>query len=646
MRVLEQVDDRRRAPEPVSAVPSPRGGFWARHEPLVKFVAVLALLLGLVYLTWRIGWTSAGISPILFVPLLAAEIFGWCSIACYAFLAWSVPETVRPAPLRGVSVDVLVCTYDEPVAVVEATLVGCRAITAPHTTYLLDDGRRPEMADLAARLGARYVTRPDNDHAKAGNINHALGVVDGELILVLDADHVPMPDILDAMSGYFADPEVALVQSPHDFSNRDSFQHTKLQRHEQTLFYSVIAPGKDRHNAMFWCGSATLLRRVALLEVGGVLYDTIAEDFHTTIAMHARGWRTRYHDEVLVQGLAPHDLAAFLLQRARWARGNLGVFRTRENPLTCPGLRPKQRASYFASLLNYFGGLQRLALLTVLIVTLASGQLPMRATMVGLVAFWLPWSVVAFVATLALGRGALGPLDSTRYGLLTMGIYLRGIGALFARSVGGFKVTPKEGIDEGGVAVLRAEGLLTTVGIALAAAWMLRLLEIAGVLALPPLPAFATVVVVALGAWELFCVGKTLIPVVRRRQLRTHFRTPVLMRGRIAGTAARVDVTDLSVQGIGFRAVGAFPVGGGLSLLTRVPDAHGDLHELALPLEVRSSHLDDDGVTTVVGCRIGWLDDASRWALVEFCDVVLPRRRLDSRDELPVPVARVHPISA
>ena len=67
---------------------------------------------------------------------------------------------------------------------------------------------------------------------------------------------------------------------------------------------------------MFWCGSATLVRRVALEGVGGVLTDTVAEDFHTTIALHARGWRTHYHHEVLVQGLAPHDLAGFLLQRA------------------------------------------------------------------------------------------------------------------------------------------------------------------------------------------------------------------------------------------------------------------------------------------------------------------------------------------
>ena len=231
------------------------------------------------------------------------------------------------------AIDVYVCTYDEPVAVVQATLTGCLALNHPHTTYLLDDGRRPAMAAVAAEFGAEYLTRPDNFHAKAGNINAALPRTTGELVLVLDADHVPMPDALDALAGYFDDDKVALVQTPHDFYNHDSIQHYEIGRHEQSVFYSVIMPGKDRHGAAFWCGSGAVIRREALLEVGGVAVETIAEDFHTTIKLHRAGWKSRYHDEVLVQGLAPHDLGGYLLQRDRWARGNLAVFATTESPL-------------------------------------------------------------------------------------------------------------------------------------------------------------------------------------------------------------------------------------------------------------------------------------------------------------------------
>jgi cellulose synthase (UDP-forming) len=626
---VRQGAEHRRAPAPAERIADSRAAWWSEHERVVQVVSVLALLAGAVYLVWRTGWSGRGANGPLFVTLLAAEAFGWLNLAGYVFLAWSVPRSRRPTPGRAPAVDVFVCTYDEPVHVVEPTLVGCRSLTVPHTTYLLDDGRRPEMAALAARLGARYVSRPDNTHAKAGNVNHALTVTQGELILVLDADHVPLPDILEATLGYFDDERLALVQTPHDFSNRDSVQHTRAERHEQSLFYRVVAPGKDRHDAMFWCGSATVIRRAALDSVGGVLTDTVAEDFHTSIAMHARGWRTRYHDEILVQGRAPHDLAAFLLQRARWARGNLAVLRTRENPLLCAGLTWRQRASYTASLANYFSGLQRLTLLVVLVASLLAGALPMHASIGTLAALWVPWSVLAFVATLGLGRGTLGTLDSTRYGLTTMGIHLRGVVALAFRSSGAFAVTPKDGIDRGGLAVLRMLGLCTTAGCVLAFAWALRLLDVAGAVDLPPLPQLATGVLLVLGAWELVCIAVTLVPLVRRRQLRSRHRTRVTMRARIGGTTVRVDVLDITPEGLAFEVDGSPRPGDHLTLLSRLPDARARLCDVSLPVEVRSCVAGPTGRSRVGG-RFTELDDPTRECLLEFCDVFLPSRRLDA----------------
>ena len=276
--------------------------------------------------------------------LLATEVYGLYALAMLTWFSWSRPPAVRPAATPGRAVDVYVCTYDEPAEVVMATLAGCRALTYPHTTYLLDDGRRPEMEELAELAGARYLTRPDNSHAKAGNLNAALPRTEGDLVLVLDADHVPMPDALDALVGYFDDERMAVVQTPHDFFNHDSAQHYDVGRHEQSLFYRVVCPGKDRHGAAYWCGSAALINRHALLEIGGVATETIAEDFHTTIRLQRHGWRSRYHDEVLVQGLAPHDLDGYLLQRDRWARGNLAVFTLPESPLRARTLSPAAAA--------------------------------------------------------------------------------------------------------------------------------------------------------------------------------------------------------------------------------------------------------------------------------------------------------------
>jgi len=619
--VATGTDWRDRRQVPIASVVETRP-FWWRHPVLVQVVSVAALVWGVGYLVWRIGWSGRGTPLALFLALLAAELFGWLSLGFYVFFGWRIPVTERPPlPDRLPAVDVFVCTYDEAEHVLEATLVGCRAITVPHVTYLLDDGGRPEMETLAHRLGAVYVTRPDNSHAKAGNINHALGSTTGELILFLDADHVPHPDILTATVGYFDDPRLALVQMPHDFFNRDSAQHTRTTRHEQTLFYDVIAPGKDRQGAMFWCGSATVVRRVALEQVGGVLTDTVAEDFHTTIAMHARGWRSRYHNETLVQGLAPHDVAGFLLQRYRWARGNLRVFRTRQNPLTCRGLTPRQRISYFASLLNYFSGLQRFALLLVLMVTLVTGRLPMHASLASLLLLWFPWSALACVSTVALGRGALGSLDSTRYGLMTMGIYVRSVLTLFGAASTTFIVTPKEGVDPGGVRVLRMLSLVTVTGVALFVACVLRVATVLGVMSLPTMPTLATAITVALGLWELVCIVMLLSSLARRRQLRHHFRFLVTLQARIDNTATIVSLCDLTPDGLSFECPVSMDLGLAPRLLTRLPDSTGRLHDVTLTVRVQSSRREVDRPVFRIGCTIVAPDRRTRDRLVEYCFV-------------------------
>ena len=229
------------------------------------------------------------------------------------------------------------------------TIAAAVELSPTHETWVLDDGRRPAVERLATELGARYLTRPDNTHAKAGNINHALKYVEADVIAVLDADHVAHPDFLRHTLPYFDDPQVALVQTPQDFYNVDSFEHQDRGRkqvfNEQAIFYRVIAPGKNRWGGAFWCGTCALVRLEALREVGGVATETVTEDIHTTVRMHSRGWQTVYHNEVLARGLAARSLDEYLLQRNRWATGAMQVIRT-QNPLTTPGLSFGQRLSY------------------------------------------------------------------------------------------------------------------------------------------------------------------------------------------------------------------------------------------------------------------------------------------------------------
>lgn len=296
------------------------------------------------YLWWRVTNTLNPEALVFSWVLWLAEAFG---VVSYILFAWMIQDIslLYPykAPKSGIKVDVFVPTYNESLEVLEATLIGCNRITYPHQTYILDDGTREEVRELTQRLGCRYIDRPTHEHAKAGNINYALTQTDSAFIVILDADMIPQPNFIERSLGYFENEKLALIQMPQEFYNRDSIQHNKKVNdwHEQALFFQVIQPGKNYSNSAFWCGSPSIVRRVALEEVGGVATETITEDIHTSVRIHSRGWQTLYLNEVLAHGIAPQTIKSFLLQRLRWAQGTMQLYRSSDSPLWIRGLTIK-----------------------------------------------------------------------------------------------------------------------------------------------------------------------------------------------------------------------------------------------------------------------------------------------------------------
>ncbi len=600
-------------------------------DRIIRALALLALAWGAVYLVWRILCTWQGSQPAMFVVLYAGEFFGWTVLAGFTFMAWRIPVPSRPPIGWRPTVDVFVCTYDEGLDVLGATLVGCDRITYPHTTWLLDDGHRDDVRDLADRFGARYITRSGNEHAKAGNINNAMKHTDGQLILILDADHVPQPDILDATVGYFDDPSVALVQTPHDFGNHDSFQHFETGRHDQSMFFEVIMPGKDRHDGAYWCGSAAVILRHALEGIGGIATETVAEDFHTTLRLHGEGWHTRYHDETLVQGLAPHDLASFLLQRDRWARGNLAVLRTGENPLVAPRLTLKQRASYLASLEAYLIPVQRLAMLAVLVVMLASGLVPLHAPLWEFGVFWAPWMALNLAASAKLCRGQASLWDGSYTTLLTYEIFTRAVCSLVLPITTSFKVTPKEGVDGGGWGAARQLRLVLAVAGVLVTAIIARCLTLAGLVDLPPLHGLAVIAGLVFGAWELVMVVAALWRVTRRHQFRHHYRVPVEVAGIMGRDLVRVvDLTPGGAGVIGHHEVG---VGSAVDLSIDLPQVDGDIREVRVRFTVCSCR-PADGLGWRMGGTLTPMGQADGEVLIDYCHLVASRNRLTEAGRL------------
>ncbi len=464
-----------RATVPGPALPPPES---RRRAWAIRATALTALTVTLVYLTWRAGWTLALDVWWVSIPLLVLEIHAFLGLALFTFSLWDVDR--RPATYDvsdpGGRVAVLIPTYNEGVEVLMPTIAAAVVMHVSHETWVLDDGDRPEVARLADELGARYLARPTHEHAKAGNLNHALGIIDADLIAVLDADHVASPDFLVRTLGYFDDPNLALVQTPQEFYNLESFEHegggsTRVlangtteaagRFHEQALFYRVLQPGKNRWGGAFWCGTGAVVRVAALHDVGLVATDTITEDIHTTIRLHRRGWKTLYHNEVLARGLAAPDAATYQQQRLRWGTGAMQVLRT-ENPLVVPNLTLGQRLTYAATLLGWFDAWRTLGYVLLPMIVIATGAVPINAPAATFIIAFGTAFILSQAALAALSRGCHRLSLSLVFEFVRMTPNLLATTTLFSRQHPAFKVTPKGRTADGRTAT-HVPGLLTAI---------------------------------------------------------------------------------------------------------------------------------------------------------------------------------------
>jgi cellulose synthase (UDP-forming) len=573
---------------------------------LIQVLIAANLLFGVWYIFWRytdsINWAAWWIA----VPLLVAETYSFLDACLFGLTMLRLKlRGAAPPPPDGITVDVFITCYNEPVELVRQTARAARAIRYPHQTYILDDGSSAAMRAMAAEEGIGYITRSSawqtrSRHAKAGNLNNALFQTSGELMLILDADQLARPEILDKILGYFRDPNVALVQTTQFFYNvppGDPFGS------QAPLFYGPIQQGKDGWNAAFFCGSNAVVRREALMRLGITEYvrelgqrvrraldaaDTllrqaatahqggeprlqeaiavlrsavqrarqellsgvpiqevtwkfqdeakavsrllvagdlsriraeladipgldladlrgsmdemlqqdatlealtgrttsplaaieavrqlllavdvdrddeaqpvmpmatisITEDMATAMRLHALGWRSVYHDEILAVGLAPEDFRTALQQRLRWAQGTLQVM-FKENPLLKRGLTIGQRLMYFATMWSYLSGPFMVCYLAAPIIYMVTGIAPVDAYSSDFFVHLLPYLVINQLVFLVVGWGR-PTWRGQQYSLALFPLWIKAItttveNVYFGKPLG-FVVTPKTRQDGG-----------------------------------------------------------------------------------------------------------------------------------------------------------------------------------------------------
>ena len=351
----------------------------------VKLLIIVDIIISTIYILWRgtVIPTNLGIvSFILGLILFVCEFIGFMNFMNFQFIFFGKYKIIRKdlsvynldeAPL----VDVLICTYNESLQLLEKTIIASAQMAYPKNkfkVYVCDDGRRDELKALCKKYGVNYITREDNQGAKAGNINNALKYIKGDLFLVLDADMIPKKEFLQKTIGYFEDENLAFVQTPQCYYNKDMYQSNlkKYIPNEQDFFMRDVQEARAYRGAVLHVGTNAVFRRKFIDEIGGYPTCSITEDMAVGMLLQAKGYDSIFINKVLVLGLSASTFGELVKQRDRWCRGNIQVFK-HYNPFILKGLTPAQRICYVDGVLYWFSNLIKMFYIIVPILFLSTG---------------------------------------------------------------------------------------------------------------------------------------------------------------------------------------------------------------------------------------------------------------------------------
>jgi cellulose synthase (UDP-forming) len=433
------------------------------------FLLAMTAFLGWRYIYWRITETVPSNGS------LVDAVFGWIFVTIEALtlasstLAYLILTRRRerheevdqnlkwwgdkPPP----RIDIYIATYNEELEVLERTLAGAKAIDYPSfRIFVLDDGRRPWLEAACQRLEVGYRTRPDNNHAKAGNINYTLSqrLKDEDapdFAAVLDADFVPHRNFLSRVLALFHDPKVGLVQTPQHFFNPDPIQHNlgiaAAYPDEQRFFFDHLEPARDAWGIAVCCGTSSMVRIAAVQAIGGLPTESVTEDFLLTLRLGENGWRTVYLNEPLTEGLAPEGLQEYIVQRGRWCLGMMEIVRNVYAPWGLHRLNLMERVSLLDSLLFWTTTFTfRIISLICPLLYWYFGVIVVEATLPDIVSYYVPYYVAVLISLNWISGGLIWPILNDVSQLLAAWPITRAVWmGLFTKGPHKFKVTAKGG---------------------------------------------------------------------------------------------------------------------------------------------------------------------------------------------------------
>lgn len=421
-----------------------------KEKKVLSLLVMLGICATITFLIWYFRFHESG-HPLLFYPFTFAVLFIVSRIIFewYNFLGIDVPE--KPDLKKNFSVDILTTFCPgEPYKMVESTLLAAKRISYPYKTiYLCDEADDAYLKEFCASHNIVHVTRKDKSNAKAGNINNALKRATGELCVIMDPDHVPVPEFLHRVIPYFEDEKVGYVQCCQGYYNQDESPIARGACEQTYHFYGPQMMGMGSYGTAQAIGANCTFRRVALDSIGGHSAG-LTEDMHTSMNLQAKGWKAVYIPEMLSRGLVPADVVAFYKQQLKWSRGSFELL-FEKYPFLFRKFNWRQKLHHLMTPLFYLNGFTSLIFLLLPILSLFLSDVPVHIDFMEFMAYFIPVLAFQMVIRQYVQRWLYKPQERGFHltgGILMVGawwIYVIGFVYSIIRKKVPYLPTPKEG---------------------------------------------------------------------------------------------------------------------------------------------------------------------------------------------------------
>jgi biofilm PGA synthesis N-glycosyltransferase PgaC len=335
----------------------------------------------------------------------------WVTTSLMFRLRWE-PRLDQGTPPDGPfpAVSVLVPAHNEEAVIVRSVRAMLAMDYPDFEVIVIDDGSTDDTAGALGRLAGNprlRIVRKVVNEGKAMALNDALPLAHGEIVLILDADAEPAPDLLRWMVPHFSATRVAAVTGNPRVRNTDTF----LARLQSIEFSSIIS--LLRRSQRIWgrivtvSGVVAAFRRSALFDVGGFSPEMPTEDIELTWKLQKKFYDVRYEPRAVCWMTVPVSYRGLWKQRLRWARGLMQVLHKHRDVMTHWKYR-RMWPVFVESSLSTLWAVCFVALTTIWTISWMAGLPPVGASPIP--NFW-----GMTIATLCLVQLTIGTLIDRRY---------------------------------------------------------------------------------------------------------------------------------------------------------------------------------------------------------------------------------------